>query len=168
VLGIGAFPVNWPIGNGSNFKGVYDRQAKTMHLFERTWWRQIPRAGGGGRLHDPAVRGKAGRRGPFKTVEELEMLEMARARIRRGGGAGGKTTPVFFGSGINNFGVQLLLDALLKYSPPPKPRVMAGVEVAPEDPQFSGSSSKSRRTWIRGTGIASRLSAFVRGNSSGT
>ena len=36
VLGIGAFPVNWPIGNGFDFRGVYDRQTKLMHLFERT------------------------------------------------------------------------------------------------------------------------------------
>jgi peptide chain release factor 3 len=50
----------------------------------------------------------------------------------------GKTTPVFFGSGINNFGVQLLLDGFLKHSPPPKPRVMAGTEIAPEHPAFSG------------------------------
>src|SRR6201996_7260857 len=50
----------------------------------------------------------------------------------------GKTTPVFFGSGVNNFGVQLLLDGFLKHSPPPKPRVMAGTEISPENPQFSG------------------------------
>ena len=50
----------------------------------------------------------------------------------------GQTTPVFFGSGINNFGVQLLLDGFLKHSPPPKPRVMAGTEISPENPAFSG------------------------------
>jgi len=50
----------------------------------------------------------------------------------------GLTTPVFFGSGLNNFGVQLLLDGFLKHSPPPKARVMAGTPIAPEHPEFSG------------------------------
>jgi peptide chain release factor 3 len=50
----------------------------------------------------------------------------------------GRSTPVFFGSGINNFGVQLLLDGFLKHSPPPKSRVIAGIEISPEHPAFSG------------------------------
>ena len=49
-----------------------------------------------------------------------------------------KRTPVFFGSGVNNFGVQLLLDGFLKHSPAPKSRVMGGIEIAPENPEFSG------------------------------
>jgi peptide chain release factor 3 len=73
-----------------------------------------------------------------KTVEELEMLEMAGHEFDEAAVLAGRTTPVFFGSGVNNFGVQLLLDALLKYSPPPKPRVMAGVPIAPDHPRFSG------------------------------
>ena len=44
----------------------------------------------------------------------------------------GKTTPVFFGSGVNNFGVQLLLDGFLKHSPAPKARLMSGITIAPE------------------------------------
>jgi peptide chain release factor 3 len=50
----------------------------------------------------------------------------------------GQTTPVFFGSGVNNFGVQLLLDGFLKNSPPPKPRLMAGTQISPDNAAFSG------------------------------
>jgi peptide chain release factor 3 len=50
----------------------------------------------------------------------------------------GRTTPVFFGSAINNFGVQLLLDGFLKHAPPPKARIMSGTPIAPEHPAFSG------------------------------
>jgi len=54
-----------------------------------------------------------------KTVEELEMLEIAGHEFDEAAVLAGKTTPVFFGSGVNNFGVQLLLDGFLKHSPPP-------------------------------------------------
>jgi peptide chain release factor 3 len=138
VLGIGAFPVNWPIGNGLEFRGVYDRQSKAMHLFERTAGGQYRAPVVVGQLEDPAVRGKLDEETFDRTVEELEMLEMAGHEFDEEAVLAGRTTPVFFGSGLNNFGVQLLLDALLKYSPPPKPRVMAGVSIAPENPEFSG------------------------------
>ena len=53
VLGIGAFPVNWPIGNGPEFQGVYDRQTKTMHTVRARRGRQISRAGGRRRIARP-------------------------------------------------------------------------------------------------------------------
>jgi peptide chain release factor 3 len=138
VLGIGAFPVNWPIGTGFDFQGVYDRQTKTMHLFERTVGGLYRAPVVVGQLNDPAVRGKLDDADWEKTTEELAMLDGAGHEFDEAAVLAGQTTPVFFGSGLNNFGVQLLLDALLRYSPPPKPRVMAGVAVAPENPNFSG------------------------------
>jgi peptide chain release factor 3 len=138
VLGIGAFPVNWPIGTGFEFQGVFDRQTKTMHLFERTVGGLYRAPVVVGELNDQAVRGKLDDETWDKTVEELAMLDGAGSEFDEGAVLAGLTTPVFFGSGLNNFGVQLLLDSLLRYSPPPKPRVMAGVAVAPENPNFSG------------------------------
>jgi peptide chain release factor 3 len=138
VLGIGAFPVNWPIGNGLEFQGIYDRQARQFHLFERTvgGMHRAPVSVGG--LDDPEIRGRLTDETFRKTVEELEMLEIAGHEFDESEVLAGRTTPVFFGSGINNFGVQLLLDGFLKHSPSPKPRLMAGVEIAPEHPHFSG------------------------------
>jgi peptide chain release factor 3 len=138
VLGIGAFPVNWPIGNGPDFQGVYDRRTKTMHTFERVVGGKYRAPVSVGGLHDPQVRGKLSEHDFNKTVEELEMLELAGEEFDEAEVLAGKTTPVFFGSGVNNFGVQLLLDGFLKHSPPPKPRVMAGTEISPENPAFSG------------------------------
>ena len=138
VLGIGAFPVNWPIGNGFEFQGVYDRHSRQMHLFERTVGGQYRAPVSIGKLDDPALRGKLNDETFHKTLEELEMLEMAGNEFDEAAVLAGKTTPVFFGSGVNNFGVQLLLDGLLKYSPPPKARLIAGVPVAPDDANFSG------------------------------
>jgi peptide chain release factor 3 len=138
VLGIGAFPVNWPIGNDFEFQGVYDRQTKLFHLFERIVggkYRAPVEVGG---INDPFIRERLDAETYRRTVEELEMLEIAGHEFDDASVLAGKTTPVFFGSGVNNFGVQLLLDGFLKHSPAPKPRVMAGTEISPENPAFSG------------------------------
>ena len=159
VLGIGAFPVNWPIGNGPEFQGIYDRQTKTMHTFERVVGgkHRVPVVVGG--LHDPEVRGNLSEAEFSKTLEELEMLELAGESFDQVAVLAGKTTPVFFGSGVNNFGVQLLLDGFLKHAPGPKGRNAAIVGqpsslpstiqtdrqdacptlfITPENPAFSG------------------------------
>ena len=138
VLGIGAFPVNWPIGTGPDFKGVYDRRAHEVHLFERTVggaYRAPVEIGG---FSDPIIRDRLDDATFHKVSEELEMLTHAGEAFDEEMVLAGKTTPVFFGSAMNNFGVKLMLDGFLKHSPPPKPRVMAGNFIAPEHPEFSG------------------------------
>jgi small GTP-binding protein len=135
VLGIGAFPVNWPIGNGPEFQGIYDRQTKTMHTFERVVGGKYRAPVVVGGLHDPEVRGNLSEAEFAKTLEELEMLELAGESFDVAAVLAGKTTPVFFGSGVNNFGVQLLLDGFPEaLAPAPKSRVMGGIEIAPENP----------------------------------
>ncbi len=153
VLGIGAFPVNWPIGNGFEFQGVFDRQMQQMHLFERIVGGQFRAPVEVGGLNDPIVRGKLDDETFRRTVEELEMLEHAGHDWDDAAVLAGKTTPVFFGSGINNFGVQLLLDGFLKHAPGPKgrnnganaapgsngsPNGASPDFIAPENPAFSG------------------------------
>jgi peptide chain release factor 3 len=66
------------------------------------------------------------------------MLEHAGEDFHEAEVLAGQTTPVFFGSAVNNFGVQLLLDGFLQHSPAPRPRVIAGTPVEPEHPAFSG------------------------------
>ena len=138
VLGIGAFPVNWPIGNGLEFQGVFDRQTQQMHLFERTVGGQFRAPVQVGGLQDDLIRARLDDAAFHRTVEELDMLEHAGHEWDDAAVLADTTTPVFFGSAINNFGVQLLLDGFLKHSPPPRPRVMAGVEISPKHPGFSG------------------------------
>ena len=138
VLGIGAFPVNWPIGNGFEFQGVFDRQTRQMHMFERVTGGKYRAPVSVGGLDDPVIRGRLDEQTYHKTVEELEMLEGAGHGFDDAAVLAGTTTPVFFGSGVNNFGVQLLLDGFLKHSPAPKARVMGGITIAPENPAFSG------------------------------
>src|SRR5947207_13145501 len=71
-------------------------------------------------------------------VEDLAMLDGAGAAFDHAAVLDGKLTPVFFGSAVNNFGVQLLLDAFLELAPPPQPRTVGERVIEPEDPKFSG------------------------------
>ncbi len=122
VLGIGAFPVNWPLGTGPSFRGVYDRQKREVHLFERTpqgAYRAPVSVSG---LDDAEIREKLDADDYARAREELEMLDIAGVDYDEAKVHAGTQTPVFFGSAMNNFGVQLLLDAFLARSLPPQPR----------------------------------------------
>ena len=138
VLGIGAFPVNWPLGTGPHFKGVFDRQTKQLHLFERT--------GAGAyrvpvtvtSLDDPQIQERLDPGDYAQFVEELEMLELAGKEYSADAVLSGQLTPVFFGSAMNNFGVQLLLDSFLARSAPPAPHRSGERVIAPDHPSFSG------------------------------
>ena len=109
-----------------------------MHVFERKAGGQYRAPVAVGGLDDPRCARNWTTTRSTGPLEELEMLALAGEGFDEAAVLAGQTTPVFFGSGINNFGVQLLLDGLLKYSPPPRARVMAGVAIAPEQPHFSG------------------------------
>ena len=138
VLGIGAYPMNWPLGTGITFKGVWDRQTRLAHLFERTpkGAFRAPVATSG--LDDDIVREQLDPE-TYRTVcEEVEMLEMMGAAFDPAAVLAGQVTPVYFGSAINNFGVQLLLDGFLQYSAPPTPRRSQDTLVAPTHEAFSG------------------------------
>ncbi|MBL9133270.1 MAG: peptide chain release factor 3 [Verrucomicrobiaceae bacterium] len=139
VLGIGACPINWPLGLGQQFRGVYDRIKKDVHLFERTAhgaYRAPEKVGG---LDDDFVAKHIASDALEQAKMEIEMLEGAghaydRRKIDRG-----ELTPVFFGSASNNFGVQLLLDGFLDLAPPPAPRMSAdGRIIEPTQEAFSG------------------------------
>jgi peptide chain release factor 3 len=139
VLGIHAYAMNWPLGTGPDFAGVYDRAGKQAHFFERT-------AGGAYRapeqvvdLSAPAVAAKLSPETHERVTGEIEMLDGAGAAFDPAAVLAGQLTPVMFGSASNNFGVQLLLDTFLAHSSPPRARKKAdGVEVPLAGPAFSG------------------------------
>ena len=138
VLGIGAFPVNWPLGDGPTFRGIYDRMSHQVHLFERTVGGAFVAPVEVRGLDDPGVRDKL----------EPHVYERARDDVAMLAGAGetfdqqrvltGAVSPVYFGSAMNNFGVQLLLDGFLAHSAAPGPRRAGDRLIQPDDPVFSG------------------------------
>jgi len=138
VLGIGACAMNWPLGAGPEFRGVFDRRTTDMHLFERTShgaYRAPVKVGG---LSDDFVRENTDPAALAQAVEELNMLDGAGHAFDRAAVERGELTPVFFGSASNNFGVQLLLDAFLELSPPPRARLSRGRVIEPAEESFTG------------------------------
>jgi peptide chain release factor 3 len=138
ILGIGAYPMNWPLGSGIDFKGVYDRRNKRIHLFEKTTGNAYKAPVSIHDITDPFVKDKLSEQNFEKVSEELEMLEHAGEEFQPDLILEGKQTPVFFGSAANNFGVQLLLDGFLDYATPPMPRQSISGTVNPDDKPFSG------------------------------
>jgi peptide chain release factor 3 len=137
VLGIDAYPLNWPLGDGPRFKGVYDREHRQVHLFERTVHGSY-RAPVSVRGIDDASVKEAMDEGTYAQVrDELELLEGAGAEFDVARVLAGELTPVFFGSAANNFGVQLLLDRFLELAPPPLPRASGETLVQPAAEGFS-------------------------------
>jgi len=138
VLGIGAFPVNWPLGTGLNFRGVYDRLTHKAHMFERAvhgaYVAPLQVMG----IDDPSIKGKMDEGIYEQTREEIEMLQGAGETYDQERVLAGTVTPVYFGSAMNNFGVQLLLDGFVEHSAPPGPRKVGDRLIQPSDPVFSG------------------------------
>ena len=138
VLGIAACPINWPLGDGPTFRGVFDRKANLVHFFDRVPGGQYRAPVSVLGLADPVVRDQMTPETYTHTVEELAMLDGAGAAFDHAAVLSGKLTPVFFGSAVNNFGVQLLLDSFLELAPEPQPRSVNGRVIPPVASGFAG------------------------------
>jgi peptide chain release factor 3 len=150
VLGLQSSPVVWPLGNGPSFKGVFDRRTRQVHLFERVPGGAYQAPVNVTSLDDPAVRAKLDDDTYRDVKEQLEMLDGAGHPYDLAAVRHGRQTPVYFGSAVNNFGIELLLNGFLQDSVPPAPRRSVSVTVsgAPkptvaravpvDDPAFSG------------------------------
>ncbi|WP_045728033.1 peptide chain release factor 3 [Xanthomonas sp. GPE 39] len=138
VLGIQCAPVTWPIGMGQRLKGVVHLISGEVHLYEqgRNFTRQdstiFPS------LDAPGLAEKIGEQMLAELREELELVQGASHAFDLDAYRAGKQTPVFFGSGVNNFGVQPLLDFFAEHAPPPQPRATTGRQVRAEEDKLSG------------------------------
>ena len=138
VLNIGAYPINWPLGTGFEFKGVFDRLEKKVHLFERTTGGAHKAPVAVGNIEDPFVAQTLDADVYPKVREEIEMLDIAGEEFHHDLVLDGTITPVFFGSAANNFGVELLLDYIFRFAPPPGSFPSTAGMVPPEVEDFSG------------------------------
>ena len=137
-LGMEAIPFSWPIGMARRFAGVYDLRHEHMRVFrageERHSQDQDEIIPG---LNNPVIAERFGETFA-KAQEEIELITAAVPEFDQQAFLDGKQTPVFFGSAINNFGVQEVLDALVELAPAPGPRESLQREVRPEENKFSG------------------------------
>ncbi|KAB7772173.1 peptide chain release factor 3 [Xanthomonas maliensis] len=138
VLGIQCAPVTWPIGMGQRLKGVVHLITGEVHLYEpgRNFTRQdstiFPS------LDAAGLEEKIGAQMLAELRDELELVQGASNPFDLQAYRAGQQTPVFFGSGVNNFGVQPLLDFFVEHAPPPQPRQTTGRAVEPVEPKLSG------------------------------
>jgi peptide chain release factor 3 len=138
TLGLQTYPLNWPIGDGPDFRGVFDRTTKTVHLFERTEHGARPVPVQVSDLDDPLLDARIGEQLAAQLREELELLDMAGTEFDLEAVHAGTLTPVCFGSALTNFGVQLFLDRFIEQAPGPGARETSIREVEPTDPTFTG------------------------------
>ncbi len=137
VLGIGACPVNWPLGMGKRFRGVYDLRRRRVLLFEGGDHGQRRASARVTGPDDPAIASLLDPHDLAAFREEVELLEGAGEAFDPDRVLRGDLTPVFFGSAGNNFGVEPFLEDFLGMAPAPGPRESSRGTVDPHDPRFS-------------------------------
>ena len=137
VLKIEGAPINWPIGMGKEFKGVYNLYTDTIHVFERGSNYVIP--------EDVQIQGIESDEAKELLgiyyddfVEEIELVRGASHEFDLDAFLKGKLTPVFFGTALANFGVREMLDGFVEWAPSPLPRLTETREVPAEESAFSG------------------------------
>ena len=137
VLGIAGAPINWPIGMGRDFKGVYNLYTDTIHCFSR---------GEGGVLAEEKVIAGLDS-GPARDLlvddyeaffEEIELVRGASHEFDLDAFLAGQLTPVFFGTALGNFGVREMLNDFVNWAPAPQPRVSTERVVEASQPDFTG------------------------------
>jgi peptide chain release factor 3 len=137
ALGIRSVPMNWPIGDGSEFRGVYDRATAMVHIYERTA-RGATKAGlEVVAFSDPQLPAILGQAAYDKLCEDIDLIDIAAEPFNEERVAKGELTPVFFGSALTNFGVEPFLQRFIGMAPPPTPR-FAGDTLVTTDASFSG------------------------------
>ncbi|MDE7223893.1 MAG: peptide chain release factor 3 [Acetatifactor sp.] len=137
-LGIATCPMNWPIGSGKGFKGVYDREEKAVYTYSDT---EKGTKEGETQIvpvqEEQALRELIGGEPADKLLEEIELLDGASAEFDLEAVQKGRLTPVFFGSALTNFGVEIFLQHFLRMTTTPLPRTADIGVIDPAAHEFS-------------------------------
>lgn len=144
VLGIGVFPVTWPVFRGSAFRGVYHRLAKRVHLFDESSSDSNMARGvevTHGRvcsIDDPQLEREIGAEGLGRLREDIELLDAAGDAFDSERFLAGEISPMFFGSAVNNFGIEAFLEDFCDMMPWPGSRGSSAGPVTATGSAFSG------------------------------
>ncbi len=137
-LGLQTYAINWPIGIGDRFQGIFDRFHQQIHLFERSSHGSREAKDTVVDLGDSRIEQLLDQDLYYQLKEDLELIEGIGPELDLELVHQGKMTPVFFGSAMTNFGVQLFLDSFLKYALKPEARNSSIGEMPPTYPDFTG------------------------------
>ncbi|NLJ17105.1 MAG: peptide chain release factor 3 [Clostridiales bacterium] len=135
-LGIATYPINFPIGSGKGFKGVYDREKNTVLSYEGHGNDKQATAFESDVNSDEAKK-LVGDENYNNLMDDIELLDGAGTEFDIELVRNGKLTPVFFGSALTNFGVEPFLEGFLKMTTPPLPRLAGEDVIDPLNNKFS-------------------------------
>jgi peptide chain release factor 3 len=131
-------PLSWPINRGSLFKGVYNLHKKYLNLFKPSTTKVADELLLISDINDPALETQVGERDAAQLREDAEMVEAVYDEFNVEEYLKGNLAPVFFGSGVNNFGVQELLETFIEISPMPRGRETDKRFVEPSENKMTG------------------------------
>jgi peptide chain release factor 3 len=137
-LGLKVCPLSWPIGMGQEFKGVYNIWESNLKLFTETTKQKIGDAVKIEGIEDPVIDELVGEKWAQELRSEIELVTGVYPDFSRQAYLFGQVSPVFFGSALNNFGVQELLNCFINIAPPPLPKEALQRKVNPVEDMFSG------------------------------
>ncbi len=137
-LNIQVRPLSWPIGMGKDFKGVYNLYDKKLNLFTPSQRKLSDAREVIENLEDENLNNLIGQRYADQLREDVDLIEGVYPDFDTKEYLEGKVAPVFFGSAVNNFGVNEMLDTFIKIAPAPKSRHTDEREVKPDETKFSG------------------------------
>ncbi|MDN3516182.1 peptide chain release factor 3 [Aquisalimonas lutea] len=137
VLNIRCAPITWPIGMGKGFKGVYHLYNEAVHLFTPTHGGRVQQGEIIQGLDNPRLDELFGSDAD-ELREEIELIRGASNAFDKEAYLRGELTPVFFGSAINNFGIQELLEDFVTHAPEPQPREARERTVDPREEKLTG------------------------------
>jgi peptide chain release factor 3 len=131
-------PLSWPINRGSQFKGVYNLHKKYLNLFRPSTQKVADEVMQINDISDPELEKQVGDRDALQLREDAEMVEAVYDEFNHEEYLKGNLAPVFFGSAVNNFGVQELLETFIEISPKPMGRETDKRFIMPEEPKMTG------------------------------
>jgi peptide chain release factor 3 len=137
-LNIQVRPLSWPIGMGKGFKGVYNLYDKKLNLFTPSQRKLSDARETIENLEDTKLDELIGGSNARQLREDVELIEGVYPDFDPKEYLEGKVAPVFFGSAVNNFGINEMLDTFIRIAPSPKSRFTEEREVKPDEPKFSG------------------------------
>lgn len=137
-LSISVRPLSWPINMGRDFKGVYLLHNRSLNIFEANKTKKAKDYTSVEDLSDPILDELVGERDANQLREDVELIDGVYEEFDESLYKEGLLAPVFFGSAVNNFGVQELLDTFIKIAPSPLARHTDVREVSPEEKKFTG------------------------------
>jgi peptide chain release factor 3 len=137
-LNIHVHPMSWPINGGSEFKGVYLLHDQSLNLFESAKTKLTDEVAKLKGLDDAIIDTLVGEKNAAKLREDAELIDGVYGELDQKDYMEAHVAPVFFGSALNNFGIQELLDTFIQIAPTPMPRATATRSVDPDEQKFTG------------------------------